>query len=207
MALSESQMYSLYRASTEPRWSGTNTVIVTPLICIKKNKKTYRQKTVLIPRAPNTLLFFCIYLFEYMVHRLSPLNLSSYLVQSHTPLAACLLYTPLWFCDFFPGQFKVCATVCVRVLWALSAQLLDVVIADSRASPAPFSPSLSALRLLTADSSHQHCGVCLQERRPSRQVYERRRAGYTLINLTDAWCVITFHLLLFSHSSLYREPL
>lgn len=81
----------------------------------KTEKKTYRQKTVHIPRAPNTLLYFCIYLFEYMVHRLSPLNLSSYLVQSHTPLAACLLYTLLWFCDFFLGQFKVCVTVCVRV--------------------------------------------------------------------------------------------
>ena len=41
------------------------------------------------------LTLFRVYLFEYMVHRLSPLNLSSYLVQSHTPLAACLLYTAL----------------------------------------------------------------------------------------------------------------
>lgn len=197
MALTESQMSSLFCACT-------NTFTVTPLICIKKIKKTCWHQTVLIPSTPNTLLFsVSIYLNIWFTGSLlwtCPHTWSK--ATLHWP-PVC--YTPLSdFENFFPGHFKVCVTVCVHVLWALGAQLLDVVIADSRVH--------SPLRSLLCDcspltTSHQHCGVCLQERRPSRQVYERRWAGYTLINLTDAWCVITFHLLLFSHSSLYREPL
>lgn len=100
---------------------------------------------------------------------------------------------------FWKNSQTILKCLCPCTLWGL------IVGCCSRARVRHYSPCCSVIshcRLF-----QQHCGLCGLKCRANRQVYESSRVGYTLINLTDALCVITFHLLLFSCSSLYRELL
>lgn len=118
----------------------------------------------------------------YMVHRLSPLGLSSYWgpnPQWHSP--GCLFVTRLsMILCVFAGHFDVCYRACVCVcarsgLLALNCWMLSLPIAERVQLHSPLRSVLCALWLLTADSSHQHCVVYGVERRPGRQVEEQSR--------------------------------
>lgn len=109
----------------------------------------------------NKLVVLCCcyaYWFNPMNQSICTSTVYSLLTKPVANTVSCILNIPdmplaayFWFCAFV--QHLWCVWVCV--LLAFSVQLLDVVIAHSRVSPAPFPPLGGALWLLTADCSHQ----------------------------------------------------